>query len=65
MDERQNRRGGANGTWCLGNNEPDGKPYVANWNGRSEGCSTQEEAHARVQQMRLEELDAELKRRWG
>jgi hypothetical protein len=57
MDKRKPRRGGPNGTWCLGNNEPDGLSYIANWNGRSTGCATKAEADAMVQQMRREEHD--------
>jgi hypothetical protein len=37
---------------CLGNNEPDRKPYLANWNGVSIGCYTKEEAAAKVIQLR-------------
>lgn len=37
---------------CLGNNEPDGKPYLANWNGVSVGCYTKEEAIRVVEQLR-------------
>jgi hypothetical protein len=48
----QPRRGGPNGVTCLGNNEPDGKSYIANWNGASIGCCTKAEAEALVQQLR-------------
>jgi hypothetical protein len=52
MSNHQVRRGGPNGVTCLGNNEPDSKPYLANWNGVSIGCYTKEEAAAKVIQLR-------------
>ncbi len=40
------RRGGPNGVWCLGNNEPDGKNWIANYDGESVGCRSREAAEA-------------------
>lgn len=55
MSHGEPRRGGPNGVTCLGNNEPDGKPYLANWNGVSIGCYTREQAEHMVQLLRLSE----------
>lgn len=46
------RRGGPNGVICLGNNETDGKSWLANWNGISIGCYTRKQAEATVQMLR-------------
>lgn len=46
------RRGGPNGVTCLGNNEPDGKSYLANWGGMSIGCHTKQEAEQMVAHLR-------------
>ncbi len=50
-DKRPIRRGGPNGVWCLGNNEPDGNAYIANWNGASIGAKTREEAERKLRQL--------------
>lgn len=44
MEERKPRRGGADGVWCLGNNEPDGKNWLATYKGDSVGCYTEQDA---------------------
>jgi hypothetical protein len=43
-EELKPRRGGADGVWCLGNNEPDGKNWLATYKDESIGCYTKEEA---------------------
>ncbi len=56
MDRQAPRRGGPNGVWCLGNSEPDGKNWIANWNGSSVGCFTQDGARRMVKTL----MDAEF-----
>jgi hypothetical protein len=58
-NNRPVRRGGPNGVTCLGNNEPDGKPYIATWNGISVGAKTREEANIKLRQIR--DLDKGIK----
>ena len=53
---RKLRRSGPNGVTCLGNNEPDGKNYLANWNGVSIGCWDKEEAERTVEILRQREF---------
>lgn len=54
-NQRKPRRGGAEGVWCLGNNEPDGKPFLVTRGNVSEAFKTRRQADDFMKLLRLQE----------